>query len=434
MVSTIPRTLRLVGLAFIALSLMACGAKIKTVRDAHPEWTLVRQAPLNPLAGKLKFVVEPLKFDGLWLEGQAETPFLASRSASWQALWAVDKQLMSDHFKSALSEAVRGILKLRRAGDVSATFTVRPSVHHITRGWSALSFGMPSHVTLTLQVFDQHGLAIDEVDIPVMIKATLGDGGVTVRTRLRMAAEQLGVATAQYLLLRSGAVQPGRHGLLSYPPAHVPAQSATGNRPGEPKSPKDQDDRLWDYDTPSSDVASSSVGEHSKQAPSALSRAPDPVLIRSRSQFMANFKSGTAVGATISSLYYSMTVEFGITMVPKDRGYLIFPFTFDLTGSVSTITLPVGFQYDVPLRVKGLFLTPRISIGYSLTTTPTVNSMGGPDTTVVHGGTVMLEAGLKYLLLSRVHVGVDCFSLPIRFSSTSATVGFRMLLYGGLNF
>jgi hypothetical protein len=117
--------------------------------------------------------------------------------------------------------------------------------------------------------------------------------------------------------------------------------------------------------------------------------------------------------------------DFGFAVTPDKNGYLLFPIQFQVAKAGSFVMIPVGFQYDIPLPVKGLYLTPRISLGYAAY--------------VIRGhrvadlGFITPEFGVKYVIARRWNVGVDPFSLPIFFGDFTA-VSYRLLIYGGVNF
>ncbi len=121
----------------------------------------------------------------------------------------------------------------------------------------------------------------------------------------------------------------------------------------------------------------------------------------------------------------TLMLDFGFAVTPDRNGYLLFPLQFQFSKAGSFVLIPIGFQYDIPLPVKGLYLTPRFSGGYAAY--------------VVRGhrvadlGAIVPEFGAKYVFARRWNVGVDAFSLPIYFGDFTA-VSYRLLVYGGANF
>jgi hypothetical protein len=121
----------------------------------------------------------------------------------------------------------------------------------------------------------------------------------------------------------------------------------------------------------------------------------------------------------------TIMLDFGIALTPNRNLYLTFPIQFQVAKPGSFVVVPIGAQYDIPLPVKGLYLTPRFSGGYAAY--------------VVRGhrvadlGVLMPEFGAKYVFARRANVGIDAFSLPIYFGDFTA-VSYRLLVYGGVNF
>jgi hypothetical protein len=121
----------------------------------------------------------------------------------------------------------------------------------------------------------------------------------------------------------------------------------------------------------------------------------------------------------------TLMLDFGLAVTPDRNGYLLFPLQFQIAKAGSFVMIPIGFQYDIPLPVRGLYLTPRLSVGYAAY--------------VVRGhrvadlGAFVPEFGAKYVIARRWNVGLDAFSLPIYFGDFTA-VSYRLLLYGGVNF
>lgn len=177
-------------------------------------------------------------------------------------------------------------------------------------------------------------------------------------------------------------------------------------------------------------------------------------------RFMFNLKIGPAILAypTITSgvtlVQAALTTELGFAVTPDRKGYLLLPLGFQLSPSRYLISIPIGFQYDIALPVRGLYLTPRGSIGYSAAISESTICTGQnctSSTYVSHQGVITPEIGIKYIIRGRFNLGFDPFSLPIYFSgprtcnstgtgtlcvnySGGAVVFYRLLFYGGVNF
>jgi hypothetical protein len=172
---------------------------------------------------------------------------------------------------------------------------------------------------------------------------------------------------------------------------------------------------------------------------------PTPVQTEKVGRFMANFKIGPAlcayassngVGGTCNIFHQgSLVLELGWSVLPSKNAYLLFPLQFQFRPSFGAIMVPVGFQYDLALPVKGLFVYPRAFFGYAALISSGPNPISGQTMTVTgHAGVFAPEFGIKYIFGGRWNAGADLFSLPILFNSTSTQVYYRILLYGGVNF
>jgi hypothetical protein len=117
--------------------------------------------------------------------------------------------------------------------------------------------------------------------------------------------------------------------------------------------------------------------------------------------------------------------DFGIALTADRNLYLTIPIQFQVAKPGSFVLIPIGAQYDIPLPVKGLYLTPRFSGGYA------AYLVRGHR--VADLGVIIPEFGAKYVFLKRGNVGMDLFSLPIYFGDFTA-VSYRVLVYGGVNF
>jgi hypothetical protein len=137
--------------------------------------------------------------------------------------------------------------------------------------------------------------------------------------------------------------------------------------------------------------------------------------------FMANFKLGPAIEVSdYSETQFAIELDFGYAVAGSD-GYLTFTPAFGF-GDVTTIWLPVGFQYDIALPVDNLYIYPRLSAGFAHVTKIDES-----------GGAVIPEVGLKYLITESFHAGFDPVSVPIGIGE-EVWVQYRMAFYAGANF
>jgi hypothetical protein len=164
-------------------------------------------------------------------------------------------------------------------------------------------------------------------------------------------------------------------------------------------------------------------------------------LLGKPSRFMLNLKLGPIFGFYSSQIQApievgpSLMLEFGIAVTPDHHGYLTFPISVSIFEGGSFLAIPVGFQYDIPLPVRGLYITPRASLGYTLEIVPSgPGYFGFSYVGFFHLGVFTPEVGIKYVFKGRWNFGFDPFSLPVFFNSDSAAVFYRFLFYGGVNF
>ena len=140
---------------------------------------------------------------------------------------------------------------------------------------------------------------------------------------------------------------------------------------------------------------------------------------------MLNLKVGGAFGLNVPAAQFALVLDAGFAVDRARRAYIMAPIQFQISAGGAIIMIPVGFQYDFPLPVKGLYIYPRAFIGYS----PIVFA-GSPT---VHTGVFTPEVGIKYVLKQRWNFGFEPFSLPIVFAPGGAIVFYRFLFYAGVN-
>jgi hypothetical protein len=147
-------------------------------------------------------------------------------------------------------------------------------------------------------------------------------------------------------------------------------------------------------------------------------------------RFMVNLKIGPALGAYNSVHLGAIVLELGWSVLPNKDLYLLLPLQFHFTQGGGAVIVPVGLQYDIRLPVPGLYLYPRLSLGYVASFAG--DGMGGTATS--HFGIVTPEFGIKYVFQGRWNLGGEIFSLPIAFNGAGAALQYRILVSAGLNF
>jgi hypothetical protein len=163
-----------------------------------------------------------------------------------------------------------------------------------------------------------------------------------------------------------------------------------------------------------------------------------------------NIKLGTRQGIyNSSSGTLEVVLDFGRSLTASGNLYFVLPLQFAflqnyiatdesrITGSSASISVPIGLQYDVPLLIPGMYLTPRVVIGYSyaasqisgLTTSGSVGVLLSG-----HRAILIPEFGWKWVFRRRMNFGADLLSIPITLSDTVSTVSYRVLFYLGVTF
>jgi hypothetical protein len=161
--------------------------------------------------------------------------------------------------------------------------------------------------------------------------------------------------------------------------------------------------------------------------------------------WMFNFKIGPAFDLSNGVTQGLLAFEIGYAVTPDHNGYITLAPQFQVAGFFSWIIIPVGFQYDIPIKsVPGLYLTPAIGLGYAAQVGYGFTGCAGCGT--ASGAYLEPSFGGKLIFAKRWNVGFEPFSLPIFIVPNAnpvaggTTVGlisyvsYRILLYGGVNF
>jgi len=95
--------------------------------------------------------------------------------------------------------------------------------------------------------------------------------------------------------------------------------------------------------------------------------------------------------------------------------------------------VPFGFQYDFRLPVPGLFLYPRLTLGYAATIV-TFTISGRSNTSTANLGAATALAGIKYVLRDRWSFALEPIGLTTFFGANGATLSWRLAAAAGINF
>lgn len=161
--------------------------------------------------------------------------------------------------------------------------------------------------------------------------------------------------------------------------------------------------------------------------------------------FMFNLQIGPAIGARDAINMGAIVLDFGFSLDSGHHAYLLFPLQFQFANvsynvfgvggdyTVGYVMVPVGFQYDISIPpAPGLFISPRLVGGYVAATA----SCNGCSTSNL--GFIAPELAIKLVIAKRWNVGLVPFSLPIfiknQNNSTSTSIDYRILFFGGVNF
>jgi hypothetical protein len=152
---------------------------------------------------------------------------------------------------------------------------------------------------------------------------------------------------------------------------------------------------------------------------------------------MLNVRGGVAVGLVNAdhdlSTLGMVGLDFGIALSRDFNAYLVLTPQVDLRPNVYHVMVPIGFQYDIRLA-RGLYLYPRVSVGYSaLITTASADfgSLHFSANQTTHGGVGIPELGIKYIVNGHFNIGVEPLSFPIFFTNQDYSVWYRAMVFIG---
>lgn len=137
---------------------------------------------------------------------------------------------------------------------------------------------------------------------------------------------------------------------------------------------------------------------------------------------------------------FTLRPDFGVAVTRSRNVYLVIAPAFTL-GSSYSLMFPVGVHVDIPVVVRGLFLFVRATAGYGLsidktTGSTTVNGVTTPFETISvnHFGLVAPEAGVRYVLKTRINLAFTPVAVPIFFNTAAVAGGYQLLFTGGYTF
>jgi uncharacterized lipoprotein YmbA len=162
-------------------------------------WTIVKQANPNPLAGQKALVAEPLHFESMKVGSKTEAEYLAGKDGKQQESWKADLASMTQLFADNLARQAKGV---QITAGSAGPLVVRPIVTMIEVGNFNGVFNIPTDVMVTLQIVDDKGTVLDDINYKITVAADLIRP--SVGQRLRTAAELAAARAASYIQTRAG--------------------------------------------------------------------------------------------------------------------------------------------------------------------------------------------------------------------------------------
>jgi len=152
-----------------------CAASALSLGCVSTPWTIVRQTDPDPFISQRDWVVEPLRYDNLVIDGEPAQQYLGERDQArmmgdprFQRDVRIDLAKMSDAFVWRLTQN-QGPIHVAPSNGPGA-FTIRASVHGVSTGLPRgnPSFGAsvaPAQAFLSLTLLDPEGRELDVVDM-----------------------------------------------------------------------------------------------------------------------------------------------------------------------------------------------------------------------------------------------------------------------------
>lgn len=165
-----------------------------------PTYRVVRQASVNPLTKSVPIFVEPMSFDGLYVETLPEADYLGRYAASGaMRTFKSDKEGMDQRYREAVSRVVPPA-----SLDGSDFFRLRARAVQIVPGGdvTAGSIGKDTRGRFAVQLVGNGGVVLDEIEIDVSILAS--QTAPLAGDRMQQLGERLADTVIAYLKTRSG--------------------------------------------------------------------------------------------------------------------------------------------------------------------------------------------------------------------------------------
>jgi hypothetical protein len=139
-------------------------------------------------------------------------------------------------------------------------------------------------------------------------------------------------------------------------------------------------------------------------------------------RFSGTLKIGPAIQIDDAPTQFSLSPEFGIALDRDYNAYLGLAGQFQFGDRFTTIAIPLFFQYDIELPVKGLYLYPKVNAGFWYAATGDVPGF-------------MLEPvfGVKYQAHKNFHVGGEPLGIPMYMGDGFFSAQYHFYAFAGFD-
>ncbi len=151
---------------------------------------------------------------------------------------------------------------------------------------------------------------------------------------------------------------------------------------------------------------------------------------------MLNLRFGPPIDLVNSANMFAVGIDLGGAITLNRNGYVLLQPEVQFGSDLTAVLVPAGFQYDIPLPLRGLYIYPRISMGYAAFIS-SYTDRAGPITVTSRGtthlGVAIPELGIKYVARGRFNFAFEPFSLPVFFNGETYAIQWRLMFSVGLN-
>jgi hypothetical protein len=146
----------------------------------------------------------------------------------------------------------------------------------------------------------------------------------------------------------------------------------------------------------------------------------DPAANHKAGPVLLQLRVGPAIGVKEIDNQAALALDAGIAVDRSRNAYVLLSVQLQIERALTIVQIPIGFEYDFALpSVKGLYLYPRLSLGYAAFVPGT-----GPT---LSAGVVTAEFGVKYVIGGRWSIGLEPLSVPLFFDRSGYSISYRIL-------